>query len=271
MKHPLYLRAKQGDAIAAEGLVEDCVSSAAVEEIRHCCSSSAVSLLAVHAVEAEGMNAIPRVLARELSKQIDRPIMSGIIQSNRVAHTGASGYHRLAFPPLFEGEFRGGEVYLVDDFIGQGGTLANLRGFVELNQGSVIGSTALTGRADSSELRREVKPCWNSGVNMAISWKNGGLPPSATALRDSLNQKRDTSSVVTTLTSLQKGLLRRGEMEIDQRLDENDELLPFRYSITSYGADYPVDGLVQRIRNGDITIPSFQRGYVWSHRGSLVS
>lgn len=55
-------------------------------------------------------------------------------------------------------------------------------------------------------------------------------------------------------------------MEIDQSLDENDELLPFRYSITSYGADYPVDGLVQRIRNGDITIPSFQRGYVWSHR-----
>lgn len=152
-KHPLYLRAKQGDAIAAEGLVEDCINGDAVEGIRQRCSSPTASLLAVHAVEAEGMNAIPRVLARELSKQIDRPVLSGIIQSNRVAHTGASGYHRLAFPAVFEGTLRGENVFLVDDFIGQGGTLANLRGFVELNGGSVIGSTALTGRADSAALR----------------------------------------------------------------------------------------------------------------------
>ena len=42
--------------------------------------------------------------------------------------------------------------------------------------------------------------------------------------------------------------------------------MPFRYSITSYGADYPVDSLVRRIEVGDISIPSFQRGYVWSLR-----
>lgn len=39
---------------------------------------------------------------------------------------------------------------------------------------------------------------------------------------------------------------------------------PFKYAITSYGADYPVDGLVKRMAAGDIFIPSFQRGYVWS-------
>lgn len=39
---------------------------------------------------------------------------------------------------------------------------------------------------------------------------------------------------------------------------------PFKYSITSYGADYPVDGLVKRMAAGDIFIPPFQRGYVWS-------
>ena len=38
-----------------------------------------------------------------------------------------------------------------------------------------------------------------------------------------------------------------------------------RYSISSYGADHPVDGLVKRIKTGDIYIPSFQRGFVWNH------
>lgn len=43
-----------------------------------------------------------------------------------------------------------------------------------------------------------------------------------------------------------------------------EETLPFKYSITSYGADYPVDGLVRRIRDGSIYIPPFQRGFVWT-------
>ena len=44
---------------------------------------------------------------------------------------------------------------------------------------------------------------------------------------------------------------------------DRDEEPEFHYSITSYGADYPVDGLVKRLKAGDIHIPSFQRQYVW--------
>lgn len=36
-----------------------------------------------------------------------------------------------------------------------------------------------------------------------------------------------------------------------------------RYQISSYGADYPVDGLVKRLGNGDIVLPPFQRDFVW--------
>jgi uncharacterized protein with ParB-like and HNH nuclease domain len=43
-----------------------------------------------------------------------------------------------------------------------------------------------------------------------------------------------------------------------------DESIPFRYAITSYGADFDVEGLVKRISRGDIFIPPFQRGYVWN-------
>ena len=59
-------------------------------------------------------------------------------------------------------------------------------------------------------------------------------------------------------------------------LDEANEVIDFSYSITSYGADYPVDGLVKRILQKDIVVPvfnwkqppntevvGFQRDYVW--------
>ena len=110
-------------------------------------------LLPVHALETEGMNVIPRVFARALSHLLDLPVFSGIIQINRVTHTGASGYHRLAFPAIFGGEVAAARYLLVDDFIGQGGTLANLRGFVEANGGTVVGATALTGKSYSAKLR----------------------------------------------------------------------------------------------------------------------
>jgi hypothetical protein len=59
-------------------------------------------------------------------------------------------------------------------------------------------------------------------------------------------------------------------------LDPADEVIPFTYTITSYGADYPVDSLIKRMENNDIIVPTFgqqltkdsdivgfQRDYVW--------
>lgn len=45
---------------------------------------------------------------------------------------------------------------------------------------------------------------------------------------------------------------------------EDDTVAPEQYDITSYGADYDVEGLVKRITRGDIYIPPFQRDYVWA-------
>ncbi len=56
-------------------------------------------------------------------------------------------------------------------------------------------------------------------------------------------------------------------MADDEIADQTgDSELPFRYAISSYGADYPVDGLVRRVKDGTIYIPAFQRSYVWSIR-----
>ena len=55
--------------------------------------------------------------------------------------------------------------------------------------------------------------------------------------------------------------------EIDQEANiedvVDDEVAPSRYDITSYGIDFDVEGLVRRIKRGDIYIPEFQREFVW--------
>jgi len=69
------------------------------------------------------------------------------------------------------------------------------------------------------------------------------------------------------------------QLELDEPVDDLDEALevvPYVYSITAYGADYPVDSLVKRIDAKDIIVPrftwqkdldsdivGFQREYVW--------
>ncbi|MCY4173447.1 MAG: DUF262 domain-containing protein [Cyanobacteria bacterium MAG CAR3_bin_5] len=46
--------------------------------------------------------------------------------------------------------------------------------------------------------------------------------------------------------------------------EEKEELSDISYNITSYGADYMVDGIVRRFRQGDIFVPDFQRKFVWT-------
>lgn len=46
--------------------------------------------------------------------------------------------------------------------------------------------------------------------------------------------------------------------------ESDDSSTPNTYNISSYGADYDVDGLVKRLRNGHVFIPPFQRAYVWT-------
>ena len=154
-KHPAYVAAKGGDSDAAEALILEAAPIGALDKISAALGEARPHLLAVHALETEGMNAIPQVFAGLLSKLLDLPVSRGILQINRVTHTGADGYHRLAFPALFDGEAREKEYYIVDDFIGQGGTLANLKGFVESHGAKVLGATTLTGKAYSAKLRLE--------------------------------------------------------------------------------------------------------------------
>lgn len=52
----------------------------------------------------------------------------------------------------------------------------------------------------------------------------------------------------------------------DEAEETEEEPVPFTYEITSYGADYTVDSLVQRMNSGDIAVPNFQRDLIWNKR-----
>ena len=53
---------------------------------------------------------------------------------------------------------------------------------------------------------------------------------------------------------------------IHDEADTDDTVLSHRYDITSYGIDFDVRGLVQRLDEGDIVIPDWQRQYVWTFK-----
>ena len=150
-KHPSYHNAKTGDAESASILIDDTLNSDAVDEIRNLLCGRKPIIVSAHAIENEGVNAIPEVFADKLSKKIGLQVDNGIIQINQVGHTGSDGFGRLARQPAFDGKVNPGQEYLiVDDFVGMGGTLANLRGYIESKGGKVIAATVLTGKEYSA-------------------------------------------------------------------------------------------------------------------------
>lgn len=57
------------------------------------------------------------------------------------------------------------------------------------------------------------------------------------------------------------------DTDVDDPIGDDEEISQaFRYAITSYGADMPVDGIVKRLEEDAIFIPpDFQRKFVWSY------
>ncbi len=141
MQDPLYPASKAGDAEAAAAMLKNLLTSADISRLQRFVETHAYDknpiLAAVHAFE-KNLNAIPSALAQIISKNLNCDYAVDLRQCNIVSHTGASGYGRLARQALFKGPIEKDRTYiLVDDFVGQGGTLANLRGHI-LKQGGHV-------------------------------------------------------------------------------------------------------------------------------------
>lgn len=152
-KHPLYSDAKSGSIESATELVKDTFNQDTVDDIRLLLHGRKPIVISAHAMEGEGVNVIPEAFAMLLAEKLGLEVESGIIQTNIVGHTGSDGFGRLSRQPVFDGDvIKSKEYFIVDDFIGMGGTIANLRGYIESKGGVVIGATALTGKAYSSKI-----------------------------------------------------------------------------------------------------------------------
>jgi adenine/guanine phosphoribosyltransferase-like PRPP-binding protein len=152
-QHPAYQRAKAGHGHSATTLVNDTMSEQQNQRLVDLLRGQAPTLVSAHAYEREGINAIPEAFAVEISKAVGWPHDTKVAQVNVVAHTGADGFSRLARQAEFIGAIQPGcEYVLVDDFVGMGGTLANLKGYVESKGGRVLAAVSLTGKPHSAKL-----------------------------------------------------------------------------------------------------------------------
>lgn len=143
---PFYAAGKAGDAEAALSLALALQSPQAIARIRDIVEGRNPILLPVVADETTGFNAIPDALAQALGRELGLDVATGtVVQTNKVGHTRAPSFQRLVTPAEFDGPVEEGRDYvLVDDHVGLGGTLANLRGYVESKGAVVIAMTTLT-------------------------------------------------------------------------------------------------------------------------------
>ncbi|OFZ97385.1 MAG: hypothetical protein A2Z44_09055, partial [Betaproteobacteria bacterium RBG_19FT_COMBO_58_11] len=152
-KHPDYPAAKSGDIEAAKRLTLAFIGENEIQSLRTALGNAKPIVAAVQAIEEAGENVIPTAMGGLIAVRLGLEIDDDIVQINRVGRTGSGGFYRLAIQPLFDGAVtRGRDYLLVDDFIGQGGTLANLKGHIEANGGRALFATTLTGKPYSARL-----------------------------------------------------------------------------------------------------------------------
>ncbi len=151
--HPAYAAAKSGDREAAVELVEDLLDDGAIEQLHRRLGDRKPVIVPVRALELQGRNVIPDLMAEILASRLGLEVDQQVVQANIVVPTRASGFERLARPAWFFGDIRSGWRYLVvDDHVGLGGTLANIRGHIESNGGKVVLATTVTQSRDSHRL-----------------------------------------------------------------------------------------------------------------------
>lgn len=143
---PGYTAAKSGDADAALQLARRLISENGVQRLEALAACPEALILPVVADELAGYNAIPDAMAQILATRLGlQAVVGRIVQTNKVGHTRAKTFQRIVTPAAFSGQvLDGGRYILVDDHVGLGGTLANLKGYLEARGGTVLAMTTLT-------------------------------------------------------------------------------------------------------------------------------
>jgi N12 class adenine-specific DNA methylase/DNA repair protein RadC len=141
--HPAYNKAKEGSTAAAIELIE---KFAKPELLRSLAADYPNPIwVAVHAEEKRGRNKIPNALAHYAAALTNSEADEMIVQTTKTQRTGEGADYRLLNLPDFDGMVAGGRNYiLVDDVVSMGGTLAELRAYIEERGGKVVAMTSMS-------------------------------------------------------------------------------------------------------------------------------
>jgi len=149
--HPDYQLAKSGHYKNAVLLAQSFINDNIIQKLDD--NYKCPIILPIMAEEKQGKNAIPMGMADIINRYTGWKVSENIYQTNKARHTGANGWHRITTPALFMGNVVIGAGYLIlDDFIGMGSTLANIKSFIENAGAKIAGFEVLTGKHQSSKI-----------------------------------------------------------------------------------------------------------------------
>lgn len=148
-KHPDYDAAKSmRDAAAAARVIEDLVKDEVIDRIVDAMGSSPPIIVAPATRPETCDNALAITYAQWLGNELGLHVEEYVFQEPGPSRFGRDGWGRLANPRTFYGRIVPNRNYLIaDDVLTMGGTLADLRGFIESQGSKVICCTALAHRS----------------------------------------------------------------------------------------------------------------------------
>ncbi len=150
-KHHGYTDAKAGDIDKAIEIARQFVKKQKAQDMGG--QFPDAMLVAPHAQEASGINQIPQQVANRLSELTGLSIDDKIVQSSKAHRTGKNAAEKMVARPEFDGDIvKGQEYILVDDVMSQGGTMSELRHYIENKGGKVSAVAPLTYARGSSML-----------------------------------------------------------------------------------------------------------------------
>jgi|GEM_PF-721918 len=140
-RHPDFDNAKKGDIEAALRLTNDSIDINKIEMLKINYPNSII--VPVISIDTNKMNKLPIAYAEVISS-ITGFKVENIYQINDVSRTNKNAIERLISRAKYTGNVEKGKNYIiVDDVVTQGGTLNELKKYIEKNQGKVVACSTL--------------------------------------------------------------------------------------------------------------------------------
>lgn len=139
--HPLFESAKNGDLFSCARLVSDLLKVDRVDKLKELYPNAII--VPVMGIE-DNKNKIPLAMARAINRLTGLEVETRITKNNLTQHTNKGALERFLSRASFEGVVQKEKDYIiVDDVVTQGGSLNELRNFIQENGGRVVAASTL--------------------------------------------------------------------------------------------------------------------------------